>query len=210
MVEVKNLDDIVRSVTYFDGDKASGIGIGQYLLALFIGIMGGMVPQLMRPEFLKQAQKPRSLHALLVMVILTHTLSSNAFPTLVQQLTAVLVVYLWFVMLIKTDVRYISAVLLLLVVALLMYRFRSSASATPMTPEAVATYKKIEMYIYLATLILSIVAVFMSMPPKRGIMDLPGWLFGDIITNQANSWTDRSSVTATTGSQFGFSSTTDQ
>lgn len=206
----RNLDDIVRSVTYFDGDKASGLGIGQYLLALFIGIMGGMVPQLMRPEFLKTAQKPRSLHALLVMVILTHTLSSNAFPSLWQQLTAVLVVYLWFVMLIKTDVRYISAVLLLLVVALLMYRFRSGANVESMTPDALVMYKKIEMYIYLATLVLSVVAVFMSMPTGRGIVDLPSWLFGDIITNSTNSWNERSSVTATTGSKFGFSSTTEQ
>ena len=209
MVEVKNLDDIVRSVTYFDGDKERGLGIGQYLLALFIGLMGGMVPQLMRPEFLKQVQTPRGLHALLIMIILTHTLSSNAFSSLMTQIPAVLVVYLWFVMLIKTDVRYISAVLLLLVVAMLMYRFRSGSS-TAMTPESIATYRKIEMYIYLATLILSIVAVFMSMPRGRGIVDLPMWLFGDLISNKTNSWTDRSSVTATTGSKFGFSSTTDQ
>ena len=204
MVESKNLDDIVRSVTYFDTDKASGLGIGQYLLALFIGIMGGMIPALMRPEFIKQAQKPRSLHALLVMVILTHTLSSNAFPSLVQQLVAVLVVYLWFVMLIKTDVRYISAVLLLLVVALFMYRFRSGGHAASLAPETVAMYKKIEMYIYLATLVLSIVAVFMSMPRGRGIADLPTWLFGDIITTTQNVWAESG---ATTGSKFGFSST---
>ena len=210
MVEVKNLEDIVRSVTYFDGDKASGLGIGQYLLALFIGIMGGMVPQLMRPEFLQQAQKPRSLHALLFMVILTHTLSRNAFPSLVQQIIAVIVVYLWFVMLIKTDVRYISAVLLLLVVALFMYRFRSGDGAAVLSPETVAMYRKIEMYIYLATLVLSVVAVFMSMPPGRSLTDLPMWLFGDIITNKKNDWSESKYPTATTGSKFGFSSSTDQ
>jgi hypothetical protein len=206
MVEVKDIEDIVRSVTYFDSDKASGLGIGQYLLALFIGIMGGMVPQLMRPEFLTQAARPRSLHALLIMVILTHTLSSNAFPTIWKQLVAVVVVYLWFVMLIKTDVRYISAVLLLLVVALFMYRFRTAGSAAArISPQTIAMYKKIEMYIYLATLILSVVAVFMSMPRGRGVADLPIWLFGDIIHGKLNTW-QPGVVTATTGSSFGFSS----
>jgi hypothetical protein len=145
---------------------------------------------------------------LLVMVILTHTLSSNTFPSVWQQLIAVLVVYIWFVMLIKTDVRYISAVLLLLVIALFLYKLRTGPNSASLSPPTVAMYRKIELYIYLATLVLSVVAVFLSMPPKRGFVDFPAWLFGDIINNKLNTWsTDSSTVAATTGSAFGFSST---
>lgn len=181
------LERALAKLSYFDGDRASGQGIGRYLLSLMIGLLGGMIPKLMNPEFTGNftdaggdaganktaARQSRALHLLLFLLILTSSLSS---PALGEGLTpvfiATLVLYVWFSCLIKCRAVYIIGVLAMLVVAMLVYRVRV-ANAQGASPYHTDLMRRLELYLYSGAMAATVGAVVLS-APGTGLDKLTG------------------------------------
>jgi hypothetical protein len=182
----ERLERALAKVSYFDGDRASGQGIGRYLLSLMIGLLGGMIPKLMNPEFTGNftdaggdsgakpaAKQSRALHLLLFLLILTSSLSS---PALGEGLTpvfiATLVLYIWFSCLIKCRAVYIIGVLAMLVVAMLVHRVRVAGQATQ-DASTTDLMRRLELYLYSGAMAATVGAVVLS-APGAGLDKLTG------------------------------------
>ena len=63
--------DALNKIAYFEKERGDGPTISKYLLGLVVGIMGGLIPNLMDKEFTQAyfASNKRGLHLLLLMVI---------------------------------------------------------------------------------------------------------------------------------------------
>lgn len=183
----ERLERALAKLSYFDGDRAGGQGIGRYLLSLMIGLLGGMIPKLMNPEFTGNftdaggggdsgaktaARQSRALHLLLFLLILTSSLSS---PALGEGLTpvfiATVVLYIWFSCLIKCRAVYIIGVLAMLVVAMLVHRVRAAGNGA--SPYYTDMMRRLEIYLYSGAMVATVGAVVMS-APGTGLDKLTG------------------------------------
>jgi hypothetical protein len=196
--------DALNRVVYFEKDRGGdGPTISKYILGLFVGIMGGMIPNLMSPEFKDKwvSENKPALHLLLLMVILSSVLGNiDIFDTYDRVLIASAVLYVWFCVLIKCKPKYISMILAALAAAQVAYRFRRG-----LQPDStlIPTLKSLEVYITLAALLLTVAFAHLS-NKEAGIGGLFGVVFGDLIGMMKKG--DGSSTTATT--TFGFGNTT--
>jgi hypothetical protein len=150
-----------------------------------IGLLGGMIPKLMNPEFtgnftstdaggdsagaIKTAAKQsRALHLLLFLLILTSSLSSPALGDgLTPVFIATCVLYIWFSCLIKCRAVpvYIIGVLAMLVVAMLVHRVRvANQAAQGASPYYTDMMRRLEIYLYSGAMVATIGAVVMSAP----------------------------------------------
>ena len=185
----ERLERALAKLSYFDGDRASGQGIGRYLLSLMIGLLGGMIPKLMNPEFTGNftdaggdsagaktaAKQSRALHLLLFLLILTSSLSSPALGDgLTPVFIATFVLYIWFACLIKCRAVYIIGVLAMLVVAMLVHRVRAANQAAQgATPYYTDLMRRLELYLYSGAMAATVGAVVMS-APGTGLDKLTG------------------------------------
>lgn len=183
----QRVTDTLRKLAYFEPDRRGGEGIGKYILTLFLGIMGGMVPNLMQREFKDDwvSNNKRSLHLLLLMIIMTSTLSSDAFGTRIElMLLATLVLYAWFICLIRCRPQFTAGILGALAIATLMGKYRSSIVFT--NPKLAATLASVELYVYAGTMLATPVCLFFSIPAgDRSASGVVKYVFGDIFGKQA-------------------------
>lgn len=183
----QRVTDTLRKLAYFEPDRRGGEGIGKYILTLFLGIMGGMVPNLMQREFKDDwvSNNKRSLHLLLLMIIMTNTLSSDAFGTRIElMLLATVVLYAWFICLIRCRPQFTAGILGALAIATLMGKYRSSVVFT--NPKLAATLASVELYVYAGTMLATPVCLFFSIPAgDRSASGVVKYVFGDIFGKQA-------------------------
>lgn len=183
----QRVTDTLRKLAYFEPDRRGGEGIGKYILTLFLGIMGGMVPNLMQREFKDDwvSNNKRSLHLLLLMIIMTSTLSSDAFGTRIElMLLATVVLYAWFICLIRCRPQFTAGILGALAIATLMGKYRSSIVFT--NPKLAATLASVELYVYAGTMLATPVCLFFSIPAgDRSANGVVKYMFGDIFGKQA-------------------------
>ena len=184
----ERVEKALARISYFEGDRANGQGIGRYLLSLMIGLLGGMIPKLMNPEFTgnftdaggaapssSAARQSRALHLLLFLLILTSSLSSPALGDgLTPVFVATVVLYIWFACLIKCRAIYIVGVLAMLIVAMLVYRVRvANQAAQGSSPYYTDLMRRVEIYLYSGAMVATLGAVIMS-APGRGLERLTG------------------------------------
>jgi hypothetical protein len=182
MTSQAEVQDTLRKLAYFEPDRRGGQGIGRYILGLFLGIMGGMVPNLMQREFKDDwvANNKRALHVLLLMIIMTNTLSSDAFGTRIDlMLGATLVLYVWFLCLIRCRPKFTAGILVALGVAALMAKYRASIAFT--NPQLALTLSSVELYVYAGTMIATLPCLYLSVPAdQRSLTGIKNYLVGDI------------------------------
>jgi hypothetical protein len=176
-----SLGAVVDSAVYFDKDRGSdGPTVGKYLLTLVVGILGGMVPNLMSPEFRQNwvAEYKLGLHALLAMVILTNVLSNiEVFDRYDRVIGATVLLYLWFVLLIKCRPQYIAMVLGALALTQVLYRIRRGLEPGS---KYIRTLKSLEVYITLAAMLATIYCVVRS-NPEVPLMKVPQFVLADVL-----------------------------
>ena len=194
----QRLTDTLRKLAYFEPDRRGGEGIGKYILTLFLGIMGGMVPNLMMREFKDDwvANNKRSLHLLLLMIIMTSTLGSDAFGTRIElMLLATVVLYVWFICLIKCRPKFTAGILGALALATLMGKYRQSILFT--NPRLATTLASVELYVYAGTMLATLPCLWLSVPAEqRSLAGVKNYMLGDLFGT--------GSATATTTSFGGF------
>jgi Ca2+/Na+ antiporter len=178
----QRVTETLRKLAYFEPDRRGGEGIGKYILTLFLGIMGGMVPNLMQREFKDDwvANNKRSLHLLLLMIIMTSTLNSDAFGTRIElMLVATVILYVWFICLIRCRPKFTAGILAALAVATLMGKYRSSIVFT--NPKLATTLASVELYVYAGTMLATPVCLFFSIPQgERSANGVVNYMFGDL------------------------------
>ena len=178
----QRVTDTLRKLAYFEPDRRGGEGIGKYILTLFLGIMGGMVPNLMMREFKDDwvANNKRSLHLLLLMIIMTSTLGSDAFGTRIElMLIATLVLYVWFICLIKCRPKFTAGILGALALATLMGKYRQSILFT--NPKLATTLASVELYVYAGTMLATLPCLYLSIPAgERSANGIVNYMFGDV------------------------------
>jgi Ca2+/Na+ antiporter len=193
----QRLTDALRKIAYFEPDQRGGAGIGKYILTLFLGIMGGMVPNLMMREFKDDwvANNKRSLHLLLLMIIMTSTLGSDAFGTRIElMLLATVVLYVWFICLIKCRPKYTAGILGALALATLMGKYRQSILFT--NPKLATTLASVELYVYAGTMLATLPCLYLSIPSgERSANGIVNYMFGDVF--------GKPSIQADTTTSFG-------
>jgi hypothetical protein len=179
----KQVNDTLRKIAFFEPDRKGGSGIGKYILTLFLGIMGGMVPNLMQREFREDwvANNKRSLHLLLLMIILTSTLSSEAFGTRIDlKLLATVVLYMWFIMLIRCRPKFTAGILGALAIATLIGKDRQSVVFT--NPSLAVTLSSVELYIYAGAMLATLPCLYLSIPAsERSVKGVVDYMFGDLL-----------------------------
>ena len=175
--------DAVNKVVYFEKERGDGPTISKYLLGLVVGIMGGMIPNLMNDNF-KEAwvgKNRPALHLLLVMVILSSVLgNTDTFDTYDRVLIATAVLYVWFCVLIKCQPKYIAAILGALAVAQIAYRFRRGLQHDS---TLIPMLKSLEVYITLAALLMTVVCAYLS-NKQVGVVGLFTLIFGDLFNHK--------------------------
>lgn len=198
MTSKPDVQETLRKLAYFEPDRRGGQGIGRYILSLFLGIMGGMVPNLMQREFKDDwvANNKRSLHVLLLMIIMTSTLSSDAFGTRIDlMLFSTVVLYVWFLCLIRCRPKFTAAILAALSAAALMSKYRASIAFT--NPQLAQTLSSAELYIYAGTMLATLPCLWLSVPAEqRSLAGVKNYMLGDLFGT--------GSATATTTSFGGF------
>jgi hypothetical protein len=176
-----SLGAAVDSAVFFDKDRNNdGPTVGKYLLTLVVGIMGGMIPNLMSPEFRNNwvAEYKLGLHALLAMVILTNVLSNiEVFDRYDRVIGATVLLYIWFVLLIKCRPQYIAMVLGALAVTQMLYRARRGLEPGS---KYITSLKSLEVYTTLGAMIATVYFVVRS-NPSVSVLGLPKFLFHDIL-----------------------------
>jgi hypothetical protein len=190
-----DVQETLKKIAYFEPDRRGGQGIGRYILTLFLGILGGMVPNLMQREFKEDwiGNNKRSLHVLLLMIIMTSTLSSDAFGTRIDlMLFATLVLYVWFLCLIRCRPKFTAGILGALAVATLMSKYRSTIAFT--NPQLASTLGTVELYIYAGTMLATLPCLYLSIPQgQRNMSGIQSYLIGDLFgTSRASSDTTTS------------------
>ena len=171
--------EALNKVVYFEKERGDGPTISKYLLGLVVGIMGGMIPNLMNPDFKDGyvGKNRQALHLLLVMVILSSVLgNTDTFDTYDRVLIATGVLYVWFCVLIKCEPKYMAMILGGLAVAQIAYRFRRGL---PHDSTMIPMLKSLEVYVTLASLLLTVVCAYLS-NKSVGITGLFGVIFGDL------------------------------
>jgi hypothetical protein len=171
--------DALHKVVYFEKERGDGPTISKYLLGLVVGIMGGMIPNLMTDSFKEAwvAKNKPGLHLLLLMVILSSVLgNTDTFDTYDRVLIATAVLYVWFCVLIKCQPKYIAMILGALAVAQVIYRFRRGLQHDS---TLIPTLKSLEVYITLAALVLTVGCCYHT-NKEHGIGGLFHVVFGDV------------------------------
>ena len=175
--------DALNKIVYFEKERGDGPTISKYLLGLIVGIMGGLVPNLMTKEFREDlvGNKRSALHLLVVMVIFSSVLgNTDTFDTYDRVLIATAVIYLWFCVFIQCAPKYMAMVLGALAVAQIAYRFRRGL---PHDSTLIPTLKSLEVYITLAALMLTVGFCYMS-NKKLGPLGVLKLVFEDILPTQ--------------------------
>jgi hypothetical protein len=172
--------DALNKIVYFEKERGDGPTISKYLLGLIVGIMGGLIPNLMNPEFKDKlvAGNRRALHLLLVMVIFSSVLgNTDTFDTYDRVLIATAVIYVWFCVFIQCAPKYMAMVLGALAVAQIAYRFRRGLQHDS---SLIPTLKSLEVYITLAALLLTVGFCYMT-NKQAGVGGIFKIVFGDLM-----------------------------
>lgn len=191
--------DALNKIAYFDKERSDGPTVSKYLLGLVVGIMGGLIPNLMSAEFREQyvANNKRGLHMLLLMVIFSSVLgNTDTFDTYDRVLIATAVIYVWFCVLIKCQPKHIAMILGALALAQVAYRFRRGLQHDS---TLIPTLKSLEVYITVAALLLTVGLCFMT-HKEKGVIGFFRVIFGDLM--------ERNGVGAAFGDTTTFGNTT--
>jgi hypothetical protein len=199
--------DALNKIVYFEKERGDGPTISKYLLGLFLGIMSGMIPNLMTQEFRDDlvGKNKRALHLLLVMVIFSSVLgNTDTFDSYDRVLIASAVIYVWFCVFIKCAPKYMAMVLGALAVAQISYRFRRGL---PHDSTLIPTLKSLEVYITLAALLLTVGFCFMS-HKEKGVSGTLKHVFGDLFEKRdavgSNGFGETTTFGDTTASNYDF------
>ena len=198
--------DALNKIVYFEKERGDGPTISKYLLGLIVGIMGGMIPNLMNSEFKDKlvADNRRALHLLLVMVIFSSVLgNTDTFDTYDRVLIATAVIYVWFCVLIKCSPKHIAMILGALALAQVAYRFRRGLQHDS---SLIPTLKSLEVYITIAALFLTVGLCYMTHKDK-GPLGVLSYVFKDLTTSGSAvgaAFGDTTTFGNTTASNYDF------